>query len=45
MKIMRKNIAGSALLTVLIFAFVVMIIVSSLAYTYKVGILSLNRAH
>lgn len=39
---MKKNIKGSALLTVLIFAFVVMIIVSSLAYTYRAGVLSVN---
>ena len=39
---MKKNIKGSALLTVLILAFVVMIVVSSLAYTYKIGILSVN---
>ena len=39
---MKKNIKGSALLTVLIFAFVVMVVVSSLAYTYKTGVLSVN---
>jgi len=39
---MKKRITGSALLMALIFSFVIMIVVSSLAYTYKVGILSVN---